>query len=68
MKGCFIFLIKLYQRMVSPLFPASCRFYPTCSNYAIMAIRKYGILKGCAKAAYRILRCNPFCSGGIDYP
>ena len=68
MKECLIFTLRLYQKFISPLFPASCRFYPTCSNYAIMAIQKYGVLKGCVKAAYRVLRCNPFCSGGIDYP
>ncbi|TCK03426.1 hypothetical protein CLV27_1504 [Phorcysia thermohydrogeniphila] len=63
-----ILLIRLYQKFVSPLFPSSCRFYPSCSSYAIMAIEKYGVIKGGLKATWRILRCNPFSKGGIDYP
>ena len=62
----FVFLIKGYQKVLSPLFPPSCRFYPTCSEYAIQAIEKYGIFKGGAKAVWRILRCNPFNKGGVD--
>jgi uncharacterized protein len=62
----FVFLIKGYQKLVSPLFPPSCRFYPTCSEYAIQAIEKYGIFKGGTKAVWRILRCNPFNKGGFD--
>lgn len=61
-------LINFYRRFISPLKPASCRFYPTCSEYAILAIKKYGALKGGFKAMWRILRCNPFSKGGIDYP
>ena len=48
------------------MFLPSCRFYPTCSEYAVQAITKYGALKGGAKATWRILRCNPFNKGGID--
>jgi len=61
-----VILIKGYQKFISPLFPPSCRFYPTCSEYAIQAIDKYGIFKGGIKAAWRILRCNPFNKGGYD--
>ncbi|WP_457680158.1 membrane protein insertion efficiency factor YidD [Thermovibrio sp.] len=68
MKRFVILLISLYQKFISPLFPGKCRYYPTCSNYAVMAIEKYGLLKGGVKAIYRILRCNPFSKGGIDYP
>jgi putative membrane protein insertion efficiency factor len=68
LKGFAIFLIKLWQRFISPLYPPSCRYYPTCSNYAIMAVEKYGVIKGTAKALWRILRCNPFSKGGVDYP
>lgn len=64
----FIILIKFYRRFISQLTPPSCRFYPTCSEYAILAIKKYGALKGTLKAIWRILRCNPFSKGGIDYP
>ncbi len=68
LSNLFIGLIKLYRRFISPLTPPSCRFYPTCSEYAILAIRKYGVFKGSLKALWRILRCNPFSKGGIDMP
>jgi uncharacterized protein len=61
-----IFPIRLYQKYISPLLPPSCRFYPTCSEYAVQALDKYGVIKGTFKAAYRILRCNPFNKGGYD--
>ena len=60
-----ILLIKGYQK-VSRFTPATCRFYPSCSNYAIEAIEKYGITKGGWLAAKRILRCHPFNAGGYD--
>jgi len=61
-----VFIIKLYQKTISPLFPPSCRFYPTCSEYAIQALTKYGIIKGTIKSVWRVLRCNPFNKGGFD--
>jgi hypothetical protein len=61
-----IFLITLYQRLISPLLPSSCRFVPTCSQYAKDAIEKYGIARGAYLAARRILRCHPFHAGGYD--
>ncbi|MDD3519718.1 MAG: membrane protein insertion efficiency factor YidD [Actinomycetota bacterium] len=66
MKKVLIFIINLYKKYISPIFPPSCRFYPTCSVYAIQAIEKYGAIKGSIKAIYRILRCNPFNKGGYD--
>lgn len=66
MRNAFIYLIKFYQKVISPMFPPSCRFYPSCSNYAIDSFNKYGVLKGGAKAIWRILRCNPFNKGGYD--
>ncbi|MEG6565624.1 membrane protein insertion efficiency factor YidD [Thermoanaerobacterium saccharolyticum] len=66
MKYIFIYLIKFYQKFISPMKPKSCRFYPTCSQYAVDAIMKYGILKGGMMALWRILRCNPFNPGGYD--
>ncbi|MCZ7602937.1 MAG: membrane protein insertion efficiency factor YidD [Melioribacteraceae bacterium] len=66
MRNIFIYLIKLYQKFISPLFPPSCRFYPTCSEYSVQAFRKYGVIKGGAKSVWRILRCNPFNKGGYD--
>jgi putative membrane protein insertion efficiency factor len=67
-KTIFIASIKFYKKIISPLFPNSCRFYPTCSEYTILAINKYGVFKGIIKGMYRILRCNPFSKGGIDFP
>ena len=57
-------LIRFYQRFVSPMLPPTCRFYPSCSQYAYEAIAKYGIIKGTRLAAWRLLRCNPFGRGG----
>ncbi|HIQ48640.1 MAG TPA: membrane protein insertion efficiency factor YidD [Aquifex aeolicus] len=68
MKKSLIFLLKLWQKAISPLYPPSCRYYPTCSDYAIMAVEKYGVVKGSLKALLRILKCNPFFKGGVDYP
>jgi hypothetical protein len=61
-----VFLITLYQKLISPMFPSSCRFSPTCSQYAKDAIVKYGIARGSYLAARRILRCHPFHPGGYD--
>lgn len=58
--------IKAYQRFVSPLLPPSCRFTPSCSHYAVMAIQKYGLLRGMVMGTMRVLRCNPFSKGGFD--
>lgn len=66
MKRPALIAIRGYQRFISPMLPASCRFYPTCSQYAYEAIAKYGIIKGGRLAIWRILRCNPFCRGGFD--
>jgi hypothetical protein len=66
MRGLFILLIKGYQKIISPVLPPSCRFYPTCSEYGIEAITKYGVIKGGLMAAWRILRCNPLSKGGYD--
>jgi len=67
MKKVFIKLIQFYQKYLSPLKGRStCIYTPTCSQYALEAIEKYGILKGGALAVWRILRCNPFSKGGYD--
>lgn len=68
MKKILIALIKLYKKYISPLKTPSCRYYPSCSDYSIQAIEKYGVFKGTLKSLWRILRCNPFSKGGIDYP
>jgi putative membrane protein insertion efficiency factor len=59
-------LVGLYRRWISPFTPPSCRFTPTCSGYALEALRTHGFLKGSALSAWRILRCNPFVKGGYD--
>lgn len=61
-------LLVHYKRWISPLLPRSCRFTPTCSEYARLAILEYGLVRGGAKAVWRILRCNPFHPGGVDLP
>ncbi len=66
MKKILIFFIRIYRKYISPIKKPCCRFYPTCSQYAIEAISKYGALKGTGKAMCRIARCNPFCKGGYD--
>ena len=66
MKRILILIIKGYQKFISPLFPPTCRFYPTCSQYSIEAIRKYGALKGIYLTIRRLLKCHPFHPGGYD--
>lgn len=66
MKKILIYLILFYRKAISPLFPPSCIYYPTCSQYALEAITKYGPLKGSFLAIKRILRCHPFHKGGYD--
>jgi putative membrane protein insertion efficiency factor len=66
MKKIIIFLISLYQKIISPYLPKSCRFYPTCSEYAKQAINKYGIIKGAVKSVKRLLKCHPLHEGGYD--
>ncbi|HEY9593663.1 MAG TPA: membrane protein insertion efficiency factor YidD [Spirochaetia bacterium] len=66
MKTIVVFLITVYQKLISPGLPPSCRFVPTCSQYAKEAVLKYGALKGSYLAVRRLLRCHPFHAGGYD--
>jgi putative membrane protein insertion efficiency factor len=66
MKKLFLFLIRIYQKIISPWTPKSCRFYPTCSEYSKQAIIKYGAFKGGWMGFKRIIRCHPFNPGGYD--
>jgi len=66
MKKIILSIIKFYRKYISPLKRPSCRFYPTCSQYAIEAIEKYGTFKGVIMALRRILKCHPFNPGGFD--
>ena len=66
MKHLFIFLIKVYQRTLSRVMPPSCRFYPSCSEYGVQALQKYGVFKGGWLTIKRVARCHPFNPGGYD--
>ena len=66
MKRVLLALVRFYRRAISPVRPPCCRYTPTCSQYALEAIEKYGALKGGWMAFRRILRCNPFHKGGYD--
>ncbi|WP_215490539.1 membrane protein insertion efficiency factor YidD [Ureibacillus sinduriensis] len=66
MKYPFIWLIKFYRRVISPVTPPTCRFYPTCSQYGLEAFQKHGAIKGFYLTTKRILKCQPFHPGGFD--
>ena len=66
MKKLIIKSIRFYQRRISPLFGPRCRYYPTCSQYAVEAVERFGAFKGSILAVLRLLRCNPFFPGGYD--
>ncbi len=61
-------LVRIYQLLLSPIFGGRCRFYPSCSEYFILAVRKYGAISGSFRGVWRILRCHPFHPGGYDPP
>ena len=61
-----VFLLRCYQRWISPAFGPRCRYYPSCSEYAVQAVQQFGILRGVVLATWRLLRCNPFSHGGFD--
>lgn len=66
MRQLMILLIRGYKKYISPHLGDNCRFYPTCSSYAIESLQVHGVIKGSLLAAWRILRCNPFGKGGLD--
>jgi len=66
LRKILIFIVRIYQALISPLFPPSCRYYPTCSSYMIDALKKHGPILGLIMGISRILRCNPFIRGGVD--
>ena len=61
-----LLILRTYKRWISPLLPSACRFHPTCSEFTMEAIAKYGVARGVAMCAWRLLRCHPFHSGGFD--
>lgn len=66
MKFLAQFVLRLYKRLISPLLPPSCKYTPTCSEYAMEAVERYGVLRGGLMSAWRVLRCNPLAKGGYD--
>jgi hypothetical protein len=66
LRTLFVLPIKLYQKIVSPIMGPRCKYYPSCSEYAVQAISKFGILRGLVLAGWRLLRCNPWSHGGFD--
>ena len=67
MRFVAIGLVRAYQLLLSPLFAGSCKYHPSCSQYAIDALRRHGVVRGTALATWRLLRCNPWSRGGVDY-
>lgn len=67
MKHIFIWLIKMYQKLISPIKPRTCRFYPTCSSYSLTSYKRFGALKGTRLTVIRIAKCHPFHPGGVDF-
>jgi uncharacterized protein len=66
-RGILIAPIRLYQRAISPALPSRCKYHPSCSEYAVHAVRRYGVLRGVVLAGWRLLRCNPWSHGGVDF-
>jgi putative membrane protein insertion efficiency factor len=66
MRALIVFLLRAYKRVISPLLPPACRFYPTCSEYTMEAVSKHGVLKGLLLGLKRLSRCHPFHAGGLD--
>lgn len=65
-RAALIFLVRLYQRLLSPLLPRACRFYPSCSAYAVEALQRHGAARGTFLTVKRLARCHPFHPGGLD--
>lgn len=67
LRKIYLFPVKIYKKVISPMKPACCRYYPSCSSYMVMAVEKHGIIKGTVLGIWRLLRCNPYARGGVDY-
>ncbi|ACG75698.1 protein of unknown function DUF37 [Anaeromyxobacter sp. K] len=65
-RAALVLLVRIYQRLVSPLLPPACRFYPSCSAYAVTALQRHGALRGSWLTVRRLCRCHPFHAGGVD--
>jgi putative membrane protein insertion efficiency factor len=62
----FLLPLHLYRRLISPILPPRCKYYPSCSSYAVQAVRELGVARGSVLAAWRLVRCNPWSLGGVD--
>ena len=67
LRELFLAPLHLYRRVISPLIPQRCRYYPSCSAYAVEAVREYGVIRGFVLASWRVMRCNPLSRGGLDH-
>ena len=67
LRGFLVTPIRLYQRTISPALPSRCKYHPSCSEYAVQAVRRYGVMRGVVLAGWRLLRCNPWSHGGVDF-
>jgi putative membrane protein insertion efficiency factor len=67
LRGIVVAPLRLYQRTLSRGLPARCKYHPSCSEYAVQAVRRYGVLRGVVLAGWRLLRCNPWSHGGVDF-
>lgn len=67
MKKILLLFVKFYRKFISPLKPPCCKYYPTCSTYALTALEKHGAVKGTILTMWRLARCNPFSLGGVDH-
>ena len=65
-RNCAVVLLRGYRAVISPLYGDVCRYYPSCSRYTLEAIQEYGVIRGTALGAWRILRCHPWAAGGVD--
>lgn len=66
LRALVVLILRFYQRWISPAFGPRCRYYPSCSEYAVQAVQRFGILRGLVLAGWRLLRCNPWSRGGFD--
>jgi putative membrane protein insertion efficiency factor len=66
-RSFFVAPVRFYQRAISPALPSRCKYHPSCSQYAVDAVRRYGVLRGVVLAGWRLLRCNPWSHGGVDF-
>ncbi|MGH9722509.1 MAG: membrane protein insertion efficiency factor YidD [Bryobacteraceae bacterium] len=66
MRELIVAALRFYQRLISPMLPSACRFHPTCSEYMAQAVARYGVARGVWMGLRRLVRCHPFCTGGLD--